>query len=198
MLPEEAVTSGEGLGFETVEEKSRNCGRTNWKIKWDTHGKSGVIIQNVEMFANVTDCKGNVLDNSEMKKSTQVIPGVGGVNSSDFPYFESFDASEPTDSLTIVSFGKCTKGRVVLAVTAKFYPDKSTPPGMKPNLKHPSGGLPMSMTPPSITGESGSISRTLSATWNCCPNDERPTTAEKNNWRHLSPLSDLPLRRIGM
>lgn len=163
--------------------------------------QDGVIIQSVELFASVTDCSGRQLNDSEIKRATEsdaLGTKVGGFTASKYPFYETFKPGGK-DTLKTPSFGKCTKGRLAYVVSAKFYQGTGIPITMivyPSGSGSPSGKAPMSNTDPGLLGASGAVDRTFSVTWDCCPDNENPTVAEKNRWSHFSPLTDMPLRRL--
>ncbi len=154
-----------------------DCGGFKWVIQWLLDAgspKGGWVAQHVKVTADIQDCKGNKIP----------LP-----NASWWPLWEAWKINKgkkvttyaetgdfEDDTYAMPSRGDCTKGTITIEGSADFYEDLTLPPAFKVTNKLPTGILPSTQTDPKLTGGSGAISHTLTATWNCCEGKVKKTT----------------------
>jgi hypothetical protein len=173
-----------------------NCGDftsvITWSLKDDdgNYTKSdagGVIIHNVSVSFNVTMCD---------PQNTPYHFGPPQLNKTDpswWPFYEAWTippySGRPTqqfengpyrggnDKLQMGNFGPGTQGSITITASAGYYYGQPLPFNFAPGYAVPAGSLPSaSWNPldPAITPTS-SVSRTVTASWNCCCHIEKTT-----------------------
>ena len=152
-------------------------GGFKWVIQWllDADSpKGGWVMQHVTVTADIHDCTGKKIP----------LP-----NASWWPLWEAWKINKgkkvttyaetgdfEDDTYELPSSGGCTKGTITVEGSSDFYENLALPPVFKVTNKPPAGILPETQTDPKLTGGSGGISHTLTATWNCCDGKDKKTT----------------------
>jgi len=161
------------LGFKTVTPPERkNCGAMaipGWVIKWILYGKlekgsiGGGIIQHITISIDVKNCDGMPAVTSlvEYWEAWRVFKN-GNISDYSKDIFHSAYSRE------------CTTGTVTFTGTAEFYEGLRWPGDFKvdKSKSSPAKGLHMTWTNPGeLPGGTGSVTRKMTITWDCCSKD---------------------------
>jgi RHS repeat-associated protein len=166
-----------------------DCGSFLWKIKWSLISPSrqgGWIVQHVVAKVDATDCKGSKINYNtsgwplweawpvhQSNKITDL--NVNGASYDDNFEF-GFDPNNPNPPL-----GVCTKGTITITGDAEYYDGLTLPSTFVSGGAKNAGSLKSTQIDPGqLPGGTGSITRRLTATWNCCPNTIRKGQVSTN------------------
>jgi hypothetical protein len=147
-----------------------DCGGFLWSIGWTvqnaTNSTKGIIVQKVDIERDVKDCAGTA------------IPYNGkGLNPAWYPMWEAWDVNGTNvtpavgavnDRFGQTPLGDSTKGRTAVHGTAEYYDNATLPSSFTVTNAPPAHSLPMTTSPPTIAGGTGSVDHSLTATWDCC------------------------------
>lgn len=173
--PNDRIDSLGNLSYQTEKApQPGTCGTFSpWVITWhlsDAAKMGGYVIQHMRIKFNVTDCKGNKISKPDYDYYEAISwiysGGLQTGNKGDDQWFNTMKNSI------------LTKGSVTFEGTATFYDNGLSPKGFSPGNgfgngpgQGPWGYAPHSSgppSPPSSWSGNGSVSRTLTASWNCC------------------------------
>jgi hypothetical protein len=155
-----------------------DCGGFSWVVQWELDKvttKGGWVVQKVEVPNAVKDCDGKAID----------LETTGGLRPSWYPLWEAWQINRgqkvttyaetgdtADDTYGSIGYGAKSKGSFTVKGTPEFYDGLSLPSEFKVTNKAPSWILPSTMTAPTLTGGTGPISHSLTATWDCCGADK--------------------------
>jgi hypothetical protein len=159
------------------------CGQYSWQVRFSIDNADdttkGYIVQKIDVKYNRSECDNKV----------DPVTGVGK-----FPYWEAWgvregkvyvgdtDQAHNADTYSDRSMGDGTKGSIVVKGIPQFFPDVTLPADMKANNPDTQAGdLRSSLTDPKLKDGTGALAHNLTASWKCCPPDEKKaTTVEKS------------------
>jgi hypothetical protein len=155
-----------------------DCGGFKWVVQWELDKvttKGGWVVQKVEVPNAVKDCDGKAID----------LETTGGLRPSWYPLWEAWQINRgqkvttyaetgdtADDTYGSIGYGAKSKGSFTVKGTPEFYDGLSLPSEFKVTNKAPAWILPSTMTAPTLTGGTGPISHSLTATWDCCGADK--------------------------
>jgi hypothetical protein len=155
-----------------------DCGGFNWQIGWSIRNASsttnGIIVQKVEIDRDVKDCS-----NSPVPYRAGV-----GLNPAWYPVWEAWyvNGGRVTPAVGRVNdiygstpLGNDTKGSMTVQGTAEFYNGATLPPGFVVTGAAPTHSLPATKTKPTLSGGTGAVDHSLTATWDCCTTNKSTT-----------------------
>ena len=146
-----------------------SCGSFLWVINWLlSYGADygGWVVQHTEVDTTATDCNGNPVicepTRAHFWEALGTIPKDYSMSSGAY------------DAWGHRGCGVCTKGTITVYGSANFYdgmPTTVPPPGFG-NCGAPCGAAPCTWMSPALSANRvvGPARRSLTATWNCCPN----------------------------
>jgi hypothetical protein len=159
----------------------QNCGGFSWTIQWKldkASPKGGWIVQKVDVESDIKKKNGTKVGTGfdawvPYWEAWQVMPGKDVT-----VYADGTEATDcQDDTFSNPSFDDDTKGTMSEKGTAEFYEDLKLPASFKVDLTAPAGELRMTKADPGLSGGSGSIAHTLTATWDCTKDDKSTTVA---------------------
>lgn len=171
------------------------CGSFRHRIYWELQqGKSdatvgGTIVQHVNATFDVWHC------GPPATRYFFYFFSPVSLDPSDWPFYEAWtippSEARPNidrhlfggydDSFQMPTFGVCTRGTIVITATAEYYDGFTLPLNFGvDNAGPPRNGLPTadSFLPPGFPDSS--VSRTVTATWDCCTARRRTTVTPPN------------------
>lgn len=151
--------------------KGGDCGQFSWVVQWKLDRPSpagGWVVQKVDVTRDVKDCSGNAVT-------------TGGLQTSWYPLWEAWQIN-PGQKVTTYAelnndreddtYGSSsipgTKGTITVTGAAEFYEGLTLPASFKVTNAAPTWILPATNTAPTLTGGTGAIAHSITATWDCC------------------------------
>ena len=151
--------------------KGGDCGQFSWVVQWKLDRPSpagGWVVQKVDVTRNVEDCAGNTVT-------------TGGLDTSWYPLWEAWQIN-PGQKVTTYAelnndreddtYGSSTiagtKGTMTVTGSAEFYEGLTLPGSFTVTNAAPTWILPATNAAPTLTGGTGAIPHSLTATWDCC------------------------------
>jgi hypothetical protein len=160
------------VGFKTITGPKGECGGMQWVIQWvldKASKKGGWIVQHVKTAFDVKDAAGAAVD----------VKAHVGVDPANWPLWEAWKVNAgkkvttyaeggdlADDAYGMPSFG-ATTGKYEITGTAEFYEGLKLPAAFAPDSTSPAGILPVTKTKPSLSGGTGAVDHSLTATWDC-------------------------------
>ncbi len=171
------------LSFSTVVGPNAfDCGGFRWGAQWSVNGATdttnGWVVQKVEINVNVKDADDNDVD----------IAAKGSLNTSWYPLWEAWQVREGVvyigrlksthnaDTYGSPAVGEGTKGSLQVKGTAEYYDDLTLPASFTVSSAAPTWALPATKSTPTLTGGTGSLDHSLTATWDCTTGTDKTTT----------------------
>ncbi len=178
-----ADSSEPSLSGKAGKAKPGECGAFTWPFTWQLTGgktkKGGSIVQHVTWTFSISDSNGP-LSNDDVAKQ------LGWDPSKSANYWELFkvDAKGEIDPKTDTWKGgpwPNTKGTITITGSASFYLGVFVPSGFALYPNSPAFGLLWTTTDPGLSTGLGTVSRSLTATWDCtCTSTNKKTKLSTN------------------
>jgi RHS repeat-associated protein len=163
------------LNYTTKDKTAGECGGFNWTIHWKLKKakSNSSIVQHTQWSFSVSFCP-------PTEGPVDLRPGLGGLDPNLFSsYWEAWGVQAgATDSysgggddswhLPDIPFGDGTEGTVTIHGHATYYSNVPFPPHGFYTSPGPAGTGFWTPNDPGLTGGSGTVTRTLTAKWNCC------------------------------
>jgi RHS repeat-associated protein len=158
--------------------KPGECGAFTWPFTWQLTGgktkKGGSIVQHMTWTFSISDSNG-ALSNDALAKQL----GWDPVESANYWELFKVDGKGKIDPKTDTWKGgpwPNTKGTITITGSASFYPGVFVPPGFGLYPNSPALGLLWTSTDPGLSNGLGTVSRRLTATWDCtCTSTSKKT-----------------------
>lgn len=151
--------------------KGGDCGEFSWVVQWELDRPSpagGWVVQRVDVTRSVEDCAGNAVT-------------TGGLNTAWYPLWEAWQINPGQKVSTYAELNNDreddtygsdeipgTKGTMTVTGSAEFYEGLTLPASFTVTNAAPTWILPATNTAPTLTGGTGTIPHSLTATWDCC------------------------------
>ena len=151
--------------------KGGDCGQFSWVVQWKLDRPSpagGWVVQKVDVARDVKDCTGNAVS-------------TGGLDPAWYPLWEAWPINPGQKVATYAelnndreddTYGSSTipdtKGTMTVTGAAEFYEGLTLPASFTVTNAAPTWILPATKTAPTLTGGTGTIPHSLTATWDCC------------------------------
>jgi len=159
---------------------TRDNGGFNWGVRWSidnaTASTNGWIVQHVVVRQNVEAWRPPLLPGATLP----IVPGqgsYGGLSTSWYPLWEAWQvrggsvfvggsaSAHSADTYGQNPVGVNTKGSTEVVGRADFYPNLSLPAAFTVRNAAPAWALPVTNTDPALTGGTGALDHSLTATW---------------------------------